>query len=915
MSFGCHTHQDVLTPRRAYPAGVEALTPRRVVRDAKGLTPKGTPIGTPRRVEFESLGAEPADVRMSPLVPPSRSPQPGGGLPPRLSKAEDFGVVRRHRRLAPPRCVTLQPLDTQARAASHEASWDPERPVSHQSDASPVVTPRRSGGGRSESVPVLGEKRRSERESRDLYNRECSRLGLVPLGRERLSTVASRHDAPPPVGTPPLPPRGGSRPLGSPECLGARSRDSSKCSWRSGCADPDRCSSRDSRTPSRGLPKGLMGDGQVSAWCAAGFMDEETDVSLVNASLGDQGAAAIAQRLGEQIQSLDLTGNSIAAAGCEALGRIRAGNLRSLSLAKNGLTDTAVAKLCAGLGQEGALQLQKLSLAENQISRGGRAVGDLLKVQKQLSFLDLHWNFITGDGALGLFKGLSKNAANGGALAKLDLSWNCLGNTMATLSMGELAKALSDDGPLVHLDLSYNSIQADACEILGQGLRQNHTLLGLHLVGNEAAVDAAGFVVAGPPKHKERDAQALPPSTGQSWSRPDGMLAEASRKRKPLLTETERTAIRTAFKQVDADGSGTVEVEELYQAMNAMGMNKTMDDARQLVASVDKDGNGELDIDEFSQLLENIMLKEKEQREKKKNLEMELNRDRDALEARTSCWICESWQPVELEWKGEASAVWVFTSLDNFERGTQFMKEPSGRFLCEKVLPPDQVWVYLQVDNAVATVPGLAEARLPQPLQHRLREAVGLDPISPPKNTAEVSMVSVISMGVDRREELTGQAPPRPAVCTVVLGDPNDPMGVFVAPRMNENETRLKRTKAWDFKKSIFAQYKFESDKTYADSLGKDWVAAKTGKFIKDAKELELASEGLKAHYGAFLRLYRRCAAKSYGGSLTFGVSMQTCGELLSQCGVHDDQFCRQSDIDTMFIAARVREKATRAYV
>jgi len=170
-------------------------------------------------------------------------------------------------------------------------------------------------------------------------------------------------------------------------------------------------------------------------------------------------------------------------------------------------------------------------------------------------------------------------------------------------------------------------------------------------------------------------------------------------------------------------------------------------------------------------------------------------------------------------------------------------------------------------------------------------------------------MVSVISMGVDRREELTGQAPPRPAVCTVVLGDPNDPMGVFVAPRMNENETRLKRTKAWDFKKSIFAQYKFESDKTYADSLGKDWVAAKTGKFIKDAKELELASEGLKAHYGAFLRLYRRCAAKSYGGSLTFGVSMQTCGELLSQCGVHDDQFCRQSDIDTMFIAARVREK------
>lgn len=38
---------------------------------------------------------------------------------------------------------------------------------------------------------------------------------------------------------------------------------------------------------------------------------------------------------------------------------------------------------------------------------------------------------------------------------------------------------------LVHMDLSHNNFKKSDCEIIDQGLKENHTLLGIHMVGNE----------------------------------------------------------------------------------------------------------------------------------------------------------------------------------------------------------------------------------------------------------------------------------------------------------------------------------------------------------------------------------------------------------------------------------------------
>lgn len=46
-----------------------------------------------------------------------------------------------------------------------------------------------------------------------------------------------------------------------------------------------------------------------------------------------------------------------------------------------------------------------------------------------------------------------------------------------------------------HLDISYNSLGLHDCEVLAESLCENHTILGLHVLGNSCYVDSLGFLV------------------------------------------------------------------------------------------------------------------------------------------------------------------------------------------------------------------------------------------------------------------------------------------------------------------------------------------------------------------------------------------------------------------------------------
>jgi hypothetical protein len=47
---------------------------------------------------------------------------------------------------------------------------------------------------------------------------------------------------------------------------------------------------------------------------------------------------------------------------------------------------------------------------------------------------------------------------------------------------------------LVHLDFSFNQFKINDVQVLGEGLKQNHSILGIHLMGNYAKVDELGFI-------------------------------------------------------------------------------------------------------------------------------------------------------------------------------------------------------------------------------------------------------------------------------------------------------------------------------------------------------------------------------------------------------------------------------------
>jgi hypothetical protein len=47
------------------------------------------------------------------------------------------------------------------------------------------------------------------------------------------------------------------------------------------------------------------------------------------------------------------------------------------------------------------------------------------------------------------------------------------------------------------VDISQNNLTEKECCLINQGLTHNHTILGIHMIGNEASTDALGFVHAG----------------------------------------------------------------------------------------------------------------------------------------------------------------------------------------------------------------------------------------------------------------------------------------------------------------------------------------------------------------------------------------------------------------------------------
>ncbi|CAE7211302.1 LRRC74A [Symbiodinium natans] len=219
-----------------------------------------------------------------------------------------------------------------------------------------------------------------------------------------------------------------------------------------------------------------------------------TNCCCAEVRMRDKGVQRLAELLDEEVEAVDLANNELGPPGvcrlANALCQRSLEQLRRLDLSANALTDDAASRLAKGLQR--CPRLLRLDLRSNAI-QDGHALGELIAGHGNMTRLSLRRNRLAGFGMAALFNGILENARRGGQLADVDVAWNPLAQD-GPLAAKAISTVFRESATLYHCDLSYCSMDAASCSLLGEGLRDNHSLYGLHIVGNAATMDADGFL-------------------------------------------------------------------------------------------------------------------------------------------------------------------------------------------------------------------------------------------------------------------------------------------------------------------------------------------------------------------------------------------------------------------------------------
>lgn len=199
--------------------------------------------------------------------------------------------------------------------------------------------------------------------------------------------------------------------------------------------------------------------------------------------------------------------------------------IKKAILDKMSISDTLLSLFCNKLlkssfdilNHQRVISLVSLSLSKNQIGDGGIEILSkcLSNGCLQLVELDLSWNNIHAVGVSHLAKALTPSndayiTTSANTLISLDLSWNSFVSSETTLLNSSRKKSMNIDDKadeqcegskslsrlfefnisLTHVNLSYNRLTVADCQIINQGLANNHTVLGLHMSGNDCEVNS-----------------------------------------------------------------------------------------------------------------------------------------------------------------------------------------------------------------------------------------------------------------------------------------------------------------------------------------------------------------------------------------------------------------------------------------
>jgi len=82
----------------------------------------------------------------------------------------------------------------------------------------------------------------------------------------------------------------------------------------------------------------------------------------------------------------------------------------------------------------------------------------------------------------------------------------------------------------------------------------------------------------------------------------------AAQGKQTALTEQQKKEIKDAFNLFDADGSGSIDANEMRVAMKALGFEPKEEEIQHMIADVDEDGNATVEYDEFYKMIEKKIL-------------------------------------------------------------------------------------------------------------------------------------------------------------------------------------------------------------------------------------------------------------------------------------------------------------------
>ena len=295
----------------------------------------------------------------------------------------------------------------------------------------------------------------------------------------------------------------------------------------------------------------LVGDNYIRSLCESlEVSDHLTDINLGKNRLSDISIIPLFKTiiknspLLKQIKLIDLSYNKIGIAAtelmCQYILEIDC-NLEHLNLESNNLGNNNAKKIInaihtnldtkikyLNLGQnviddEVALELstlvhksellQVLILYQNQLgNQGGGLIMSEIKKHPKLKILDLSWNLIGTNltdeiPTLDELTKASNNPKSHFDNAYLnELKYTMQFRRQGTLSPVRLGSKVSyfasqlcelfhnKSTELIHLDISYNNINFVDSNAISENIKDNHTILGIHVDGNDMWVDELGFV-------------------------------------------------------------------------------------------------------------------------------------------------------------------------------------------------------------------------------------------------------------------------------------------------------------------------------------------------------------------------------------------------------------------------------------